>query len=73
MLLWLASSEKQIPQVIVFIRNQEKQMELLEATPLRPKQVRYQAALHPDILTPLILGIFLNARERPWPVSVTKP
>ena len=45
-----ASSEKQIPQVVVFIKNQEKQMGLLEATRLRPRQVRYQAALRPDIV-----------------------
>jgi hypothetical protein len=46
--LGLALSEKQIPQVIVCIRNQEKQMELMEGTRLRPRQVRYQAALRPD-------------------------
>ena len=46
--LGLASSEKQIPQVVVFVRNQRSRMELLEAIPLRPRQVRYQAALRPD-------------------------
>jgi hypothetical protein len=47
--LGFASSEKQIPQVVVFVRNQRGWKELLEAIALRPRQVRYQAALRPDI------------------------
>jgi hypothetical protein len=41
-------SEKQIPQVIGFIRSGLKQKELLERAVVRPMQVRYQAALCPD-------------------------
>ena len=43
----LQLSEKQIPQVIGFIRKWSKQRELLEWAALRPRQVRCQAALRP--------------------------
>jgi len=62
--LELASSEKQIPQVVVLVRNQKKRQEVLEATRLRPRQVRYQAALRPDCRTSLILSHFLDHRKR---------
>ena len=47
--LGLALSEKQIPQIV---ENSKKYGELLEplgGVRLRPRQVRYQAALRPDI------------------------
>ncbi len=34
----LASSEKQIPQVVLTIKNHRKPKEILEATTLRPRQ-----------------------------------
>ena len=37
--LGLASSEKQIPQVVVIVRNQKSGKEHLEAVSLRPRQL----------------------------------
>ena len=48
--LGLASSEKQIPQVIEKPESGDKRKEALERTDMRPRQVRYQAALRPDVL-----------------------
>ena len=47
-LLGLPLSEKQIPQVIENHESGEKSKEALERAGVRPKQVRYQAALRPD-------------------------
>ena len=46
----LPSSEKQIPQVVENLESGGKPKEALERTVMRPRQVRYQAALRPDIL-----------------------
>ena len=48
--LGLPSSEKQIPQVVENLESGGKSIEALETAALRPRQVRYQAALRPDIL-----------------------
>ena len=48
-LLGLALSEKQIPQVIENLESGGEPKEALERAELRPRQVRYQAALRPDI------------------------
>jgi hypothetical protein len=47
--LGLALSEKQIPQVVENLESGDKRKEALERTVMRPRQVRYQAALRPDI------------------------
>jgi hypothetical protein len=47
--LGLPLSEKQIPQVIENHESGEKPKEALERAGVRPRQVRYQAALRPDI------------------------
>lgn len=47
-LLELASSEKQIPQVVEKLESGGKSKEALETVELRPRQVRYQTALRPD-------------------------
>jgi hypothetical protein len=41
-------SEKQIPQVVENLESGGKPKEDLETAALRPRQVRYQAALRPD-------------------------
>jgi hypothetical protein len=41
-------SEKQIPQVVENIESRTYRMEPLEGKAVRPRQVRYQAALRPD-------------------------
>jgi hypothetical protein len=46
--LGLALSEKQIPQIVENNESGVKEMEPLEATGVRPRQARYQAALRPD-------------------------
>jgi len=48
--LGLALSEKQIPQVIEKPESGDKRKEALERADMRPRQVRYQAALRPDLL-----------------------
>jgi len=45
----LPLSEKQIPQVIENPESGDQSKEALETTALRPRQVRYQAALRPDM------------------------
>ena len=47
-LLELLLSEKQIPQVVEEFESGGKPKEALEMVELRPRQVRYQAALRPD-------------------------
>jgi len=47
--LELALNEKQIPQLIENKVKEKKEMEAKESTSLRPRQVRYQAALRPDM------------------------
>jgi len=47
--LGLALSEKQIPQRVGKIERTTQRMESLEPSPVRPRQVRYQAALRPDL------------------------
>jgi hypothetical protein len=42
-------SERQIPQVIVFSRKSSEKGERKDRAFVRPRQVRYQAALRPDI------------------------
>ena len=48
--LGLPSSEKQIPQVVENLESGGEPKEALEKAALRPRQVRYQAALRPDSL-----------------------
>jgi len=43
-------SEEQIPQLIEKLESGDKAKEALEHAEMRPRQVRYQAALRPDIL-----------------------
>jgi hypothetical protein len=45
----LALSEKQIPQIVENNESRAQGIEPLEATGVRPRQVRYQAALRPDM------------------------
>ena len=47
--LGLALSEKQIPQAVEKFESGDKPKEALERAVMRPRQVRYQAALRPDI------------------------
>ena len=47
--LGLPLSEKQIPQVVENLESGGKPKEALERVAMRPRQVRYQAALRPDI------------------------
>jgi uncharacterized protein (DUF1778 family) len=47
-LLGLPLSEKQIPQVVENLESGGKPKEALERAIMRPRQVRYQAALRPD-------------------------
>jgi hypothetical protein len=47
--LGLPLSEKQIPQVVENLESGGKPIEALERVAMRPRQVRYQAALRPDI------------------------
>jgi hypothetical protein len=42
-------SEKQIPQVVEKLESGGKPKEALETVEMRPRQVRYQAALRPDM------------------------
>ena len=49
--LGLPLSEKQIPQVVENLESGGKPKEALERVAMRPRQVRYQAALRPDIST----------------------
>ena len=51
-------SEEQIPQVIVFSRKSSEKVEQKDRAFVRPRQVRYQAALRPDMKTGLILKYF---------------
>jgi hypothetical protein len=44
------SSEEQIPQAYEKAEKQRNGMEALEKETMRPRQVRYQAALRPDVL-----------------------
>jgi hypothetical protein len=48
MVLGVAIERKQIPQNIENTTNTTYGLELLEGKVLRPRQVRYQAALRPD-------------------------
>ena len=50
--LGLPLSEKQIPQVIENLESGGKTKEGLDRTVMRPRQVRYQAALRADFLCP---------------------
>jgi hypothetical protein len=47
--LGLALSEKQIPQIVENNQSGTERIEPLERTGVRPRQVRYQAALRPDM------------------------
>ena len=49
-LLGLALSEKQIPQIVENSKKCGELLEPLEGDGMRPRQVRYQAALRPDFL-----------------------
>ena len=49
--LGLPLSEKQIPQVVENLESGGEPEEALERAAMRPRQVRYQAALRPDIST----------------------
>ena len=46
----LALSEKQIPQIVENSKKCGELLEPLEGDGMRPRQVRYQAALRPDFL-----------------------
>jgi hypothetical protein len=48
-LLGLALSEKQIPHIVENTKKCGELKEPLEPDGMRPRQVRYQAALRPDI------------------------
>jgi hypothetical protein len=48
--LGLASSEKQVPQIVENTKKCGELLEPLEPDGMRPRQVRYQAALRPDFL-----------------------
>jgi hypothetical protein len=48
--------EKQISQVVENLESGGKPKEALEGVTMRPRQVRYQAALRPDIYCSLILA-----------------
>jgi hypothetical protein len=48
-------SERQTPQVIVFSRKRLEKGERIDRAFVRPRQVRYQAALRPDILARRLL------------------
>jgi hypothetical protein len=48
----MQSERKQIPQVVENIESRRQAMESLEGQGVRPRQVRYQAALRPDIESP---------------------
>ena len=48
--LGLASSEKQIPQIVENTKKCGELKEPLELDGMRPRQVRYQAALRPDLV-----------------------
>jgi len=47
--LGMLLSEKQIPQVIENLESGGKAKEALEHAEMRPRKVRYQAALRPDM------------------------
>jgi hypothetical protein len=47
--LGLPLSEKQIPQIVENLESGGKPKEALETVAMRPRQVRYQAALRPDM------------------------
>jgi hypothetical protein len=68
--LGLPLSEKQIPQVIEKLESGVKPKELLERVVMRPRQVRYQAALRPDFCCSLILAY---ARVLDWLTGATLP
>ena len=53
--LELCLSEEQTPQVIVFSRKLLEKGERLDRAFVRPRQVRYQAALRPDCVAASIL------------------
>ena len=46
--LGLALSEKQVPQIVENTKKRGELKEPLEPDGMRPRQVRYQAALRPD-------------------------
>ena len=48
--LGLALSEEQIPQIVENSKKCGELLEPLEGDGMRPRQVRYQAALRPDFL-----------------------
>ena len=50
--LGLALSEKQIPQIVENTKKCGELKDPLEGDGMRPRQVRYQAALRPDFLYP---------------------
>jgi hypothetical protein len=50
--LGIASSEKQIPQIVENTKKCGELKDPLEGDGMRPRQVRYQAALRPDFLYP---------------------
>ena len=62
--LELPSSEKQIPQVIENIGNGWNSKEALERADVRPRQVRYQAALRPDIKGLIINQLAVSERSQ---------
>jgi hypothetical protein len=68
--LELARERKQVPQVVENIENPTYAMEPLEGRAIRPRQVRYQAALRPDSNS---LGFLSESghRSRRLPISST--
>ena len=64
--LGLPLSEKQIPQVVENLESGGKPKEALERVAMRPRQVRYQAALGPTCYV-LILKYLADLCNRPEP------
>jgi len=56
--LGLALSEKQVPQIVENTKKCGELKDPLEGVWMRPRQVRYQAALRPDFSMPFILNYF---------------
>jgi hypothetical protein len=63
--LGLALSKKQIPQVVENLESRGKSKEALERTVMRPRQVRYQAALRPDCIHSTSLPKHANRIKTP--------
>jgi hypothetical protein len=63
--LGMQSERKQIPQVVENIKRRRHAIEPLEGQGVRPRQVRYQAALRPDTNKPLDSTAFYSSTAPP--------